>query len=653
MPVRAQDESARDSLKTYDLSEIVIGGQARKDDRPERLYRVDLATLSRLDAPDVAGAVRMLPATTVQTNSRGETLIYIRSAGERQVAVFLDGAPLNVAWDNRVDLSLVPVGVLGGMTVERGAVGPAYGTNTSGGAVNLQGRRLAVDGSVLEATVQSASAGGRQFRGLMARRRGASSLLAGWTIGQSAGLKLPGEATLPFEDDRVLRLNTDRQDANLYVRLEREMDRGRLGLTLIQARAEKGVAPEGHLDPSIDQVRYWRYPLWRYSLAILNGIREKGPTRWSGSVWMTAFRQDIDSYHDASYEDLVETQEDRDQGAGFRLIGERAIAGVRLRAISFASAAQHRQQEFVPGSVPDERIRSGGMEQYRHVLHTTGLEVTSGLTYPGHWVVGLALDGMMTPDTGVFPETGGFRALSVNAEWHRKRSSGSTWKVNAGSKPRFPTMRELFGTALDRFEVNPDLAPERTWMVEGGWNRASARWNTDAMVFWQRTMDTIDQVNVDVDGVRKRSRVNLDGSRVVGLEGALVGDLSTWWRLTGHATWMRPVALVDGEERHLTEKPEVLATVSSRIEPRRGLVVDADLIYTGAAYGLAQDNSQVRLPTTWRINLRVAAQRFFSASGLFAQVYAGVNNLTDELHLSQLGLPEAGRTWRFGLSVSR
>ncbi|MGB1375120.1 MAG: TonB-dependent receptor plug domain-containing protein, partial [Rhodothermales bacterium] len=104
----AQEAPPEDSLKSYDLSEIVIGGQSRQEDRIQRVFRVDLATIARQDVPDVASTLRLLPSTSVQTNSRGETLVYIRSAGERQVAVFLDGAPLNIAWDNRIDLSLVP-----------------------------------------------------------------------------------------------------------------------------------------------------------------------------------------------------------------------------------------------------------------------------------------------------------------------------------------------------------------------------------------------------------------------------------------------------------------------------------------------------------------------------------------------------------------
>jgi len=647
-PVFAQEEVPVDSLKNYNLSEIVIGGQSRQEDRTERVFRVDLATLARQDVPDVASTLRLLPSANVQTNSRGETLVYIRAAGERQVAVFLDGAPLNIAWDNRIDLSLVPATVLGSMTVERGAVSPGYGPNTSGGALNLQSRRLSADGKLSELTVQGGTAGARQFKGLFASRKEANSILVGATLALTDGTPIPDEADLAFEPAGDLRVNTDREESNIYMRLDRAGDKGQLGLTLMHARAEKGVAPEGHLDPAVDRVRYWRYPLWRHSMAILNGVRDTDAVRFSGSAWLTRFRQDIENYEDVSYNTADERLEDTDWSGGVRMIAERQAIGSRWRLISMVSASEHQQVEY-DLNLPDSALESA---TYRSVLHTLGAELTSGIDYPGHWAIGISWDGMRTPETGVFPETGGFDAYAINAEWHRSIGERGTIKMNAGSKPRFPTMRELFGTALDRFVINEELKPERTWMAESGVILAGASWTSEIMVFGQRTEDTIDQENIMVDGERKRQRINLDGSRVVGVEFSGAGEIADRVSLQGHATWLRPV-VTGSDDRRLTEKPEILATLQTGVELKRGVRLDGTAVYTGTAYGLGPDNQLVDLPTSLRFNLRISAQRFFSRNGLFMQVYGGVDNLTDELHISQLGLPAAGRTARFGLSLSR
>ena len=116
--------------------------------------RITLAEIESRDATAVADIARLVPGAHVQTNSRGETLIYLRNAAERQVGVFFNGALLNVPWDNRVDLSLVPASIVGGIEVVQGVPPIEFGTNVIGGAVNLTTRTLESEGRFTEATAQ-------------------------------------------------------------------------------------------------------------------------------------------------------------------------------------------------------------------------------------------------------------------------------------------------------------------------------------------------------------------------------------------------------------------------------------------------------------------------------------------------------------------
>jgi hypothetical protein len=52
-----------------------------------------------------------LPSVGIHTNSRGETVLRLRGSDERQTSIFLDGTPLTVPWDGRVDLSSLQVGL--------------------------------------------------------------------------------------------------------------------------------------------------------------------------------------------------------------------------------------------------------------------------------------------------------------------------------------------------------------------------------------------------------------------------------------------------------------------------------------------------------------------------------------------------------------
>ena len=102
---------------------------------PERTgtARIPVAGALARDPGTVADLARLVPSAVAPTNSRGETLLYVRGAGERQTAVLLDGAPLTVPWDRRLDLALVPVGAVESLDLVRGPASLAAGPNASGG----------------------------------------------------------------------------------------------------------------------------------------------------------------------------------------------------------------------------------------------------------------------------------------------------------------------------------------------------------------------------------------------------------------------------------------------------------------------------------------------------------------------------------------
>ena len=143
-------ETSSDSLMSYDLGEIVVNSGTTFQAEANTISRVAIADIERQNATSISELARLIPAAHVQTNSRGESLIYVRNAGERQVALFFNGALLNIPWDNRVNLDLVPTTAIGGITVSKGVPSVLYGTNVLGGAINITSRSLESIGSVTE-----------------------------------------------------------------------------------------------------------------------------------------------------------------------------------------------------------------------------------------------------------------------------------------------------------------------------------------------------------------------------------------------------------------------------------------------------------------------------------------------------------------------
>lgn len=651
--VQAQaGSSPRDSLLSYDLAEIVVGGGDEQIQEASALQRIGLAQLAQIDAASVEQVARLIPAAHVQTNSRGETLVYLRNAGERQVALFFDGALINVPWDNRVDLSFIPSAAIGGMTVAKGASSVLYGTNVLGGAINLTTRTLGSPGRLTE--VSGSYGDPRQVQANIAHfaRTERFSFTGALSVFDDDGQALSGDAQLPFSQiSTALRTNTDRQLLSGFAQASWQIQpNARVGLALLHVDGNKGVAPEGHLDPLESRVRFWRYPMWQNSLFILSGEQVfSDRTRLRGAVWGSRFAQDIESYTSSAYQQRTDLQEDEDHTFGTRLTLFHQTADGEFRFALNALTSTHRQRDSELGNAPPHLEPRLSYQQ--HVV-SLGSEYHHNLSPATQVVVGGSLDILATPKTGDKPGRDPLTDIGLTSGVIYQINDAWQVKVSAGRKVRFPTMRELFGEALNRFLVNPDLKPETSFLTEASLGVQQANVSGEVIVFLSRTFDTIDQRRVDVDGVTKRQRINLEGSRVYGIETAGAFQLTSSLRAEGHITWMVPRAFADDKTVRLTEKPEWLSSISAVVTPTAAVSVLAESVYIGRAYGLQEDNTLTALPTAWQFNTRISYRHYMAQLGVFAELFLRVDNLTDVLVLPQLGLPGPGREVRGGLNVS-
>ena len=162
-----------------------------------------------------AEALKGLPGVTARTNSRGETVARVRGSEERQTQVFLDGAPLAVPWDARVDLGILPAGLIGAVRVTKGAVPIEFGANAVAGAIDLETR----SGGELDFRA-AASLGSLGFADASAVGTfpvaGVDLTLAASGFTRDAE-PVAGLSALPFsQDGSGRRTNTDAQSGTLF-----------------------------------------------------------------------------------------------------------------------------------------------------------------------------------------------------------------------------------------------------------------------------------------------------------------------------------------------------------------------------------------------------------------------------------------------------
>jgi iron complex outermembrane receptor protein len=593
-----------------------------------RLDPTDVLTSSPVE---LGALVKRAPSAHVVTNSRGEALVYLRSAGERQVAVFFDGALLNVPWDNRYDLSILPSSVVGGVVSATGALSPQYGVNALG-AVSLVPVETS-DSARIEAFGGSAEHAGASVMG--GGNIGSVEALGAFSFARRDGEPLSRNADLQFHQrDGELRTNTDKETISGLARLEVEAGAARFAAAALISHTERGVAPES------DRVdaRFWRYPEIKTRMAVLSGDAAVGPhSQLSGSFWMQDFRQTIDSYESALFDSVEDRDEGRDRTYGARFISRSTFGPTIFTASGNVLTSRHRQRltAFTDGvaATADDLIFSQNAA-------SVGADIEHFVTRSLQATVGGGVDWIEYTQTGDKPGAEPFAepVFRAGLSW----TPGDTMRFRAaiGQKSRMPTMRELFGTALNRFLINPELSPERIRTAELGWDYDDGQARFSIVAFGQDVKDTIDQR--DVDGLRQR--VNLNGSWVAGIESTGQVELAPRWRLSAHATYAktrRKDAAADGSKR-LAERPSVLARVALDYTHHNKARAGLEVLHTGRAFSVNESGLFEPLAISTQLNL-YASYPFKISDGL-VEVFIRGENVADALVEPQIGLPAPGRS---------
>ncbi|MHB1225813.1 MAG: TonB-dependent receptor, partial [Gemmatimonadaceae bacterium] len=170
-------------------------------------------------APLLEEALRAMPFILVHRNSRGETELSVRGSDSRQTAILLDGVPLTLGWDNRSDVSLVPITGATRISLVRGLSSLLHGPNVLGGVVEVSladgaGGEGAPSSLILASSVDQlgghslqAAGGGPLGGGVTAR--GGVGYRDRPGLARSGGLVEPGP-------DADLRTNSDARELDLF-----------------------------------------------------------------------------------------------------------------------------------------------------------------------------------------------------------------------------------------------------------------------------------------------------------------------------------------------------------------------------------------------------------------------------------------------------
>jgi iron complex outermembrane receptor protein len=635
------------------VDEIVVvarGGPNRALQPSLTLNSDDIGQRAPIVAADI---LRSIPFVGVRTNSRGETVVRIRGAEERQVQVFLDGAPLSVPWDGRVDLGALPAGLIERARITSSAAPIEYGPNAVLGVIDFaslspdqSGLRLAQAEAGSLGAANASLAGG--IRSGAWRAVGAASYL------RRDGLAESDSGAVPFAPrDGDLRSNTDLESATVFASGSYLPAWGGVRLSVLSAISARGAAPEGHLDPAFDPPRYWRYPDWRFTQATLNADFSLSPD-WSfrGVAWLQDFSQTIDQYTDASYSTLDAREFDADETLGARLIAdlERDAFGARL--VINAQRSTHRQIDtnFASGTASPEAV-------FRQDLASLGAEFDASLSDTVKFSISGSFDHASSPLTGGREQQDDLTDWAGAAALRWRPNDDWSFAATLGRRTRFPTLRELYGEALSDFILNPDLNPETAVLADftSTWTPANIPVEAELTAFASRIEDTLGRRTLRIAGKRFRQRYNQAGADARGVEARFAWDAADNLQIEGAVASQNLTSLqeADGSRSALFQRPELQANLAIDVQPTSRWDLRIELDHVGEARDEDASGAVVDLPASTQLNLRAFYALSADQSEAQRLLFVSIDNITDELVVPQIGLPAPGRTIRLGLRLAR
>jgi len=600
-------------------------------------------------SPVLSDALREIPFVLVRQNSRGENEISIRGSDSRHQVVLYDGIPLTIGWDSRTDPSVIPLGGARSIAVARGLSTLLQGPNVIAGAVAVDLNRGDSDNTV-ETTAEVRTGidqvGASALFGSIVHpwysSGGKFTLRAGGGYSSRDGFPLSNKVADQYASNDE-RTNSDVEEVQAYLGLRYTTDAGQwLAASASGYTAERGVPPELH----IAEPRLWRYPDTRRIIGVFSGgLGRKRTPLGSGDVEFVVAVNDgsvqIDNYTSPTYSQIDATEYGDENTVTMRVEADHSLGrGEWRNAFTLATVNYREQFDTDPAS------------KYRQRLSSLATE----LDYPlwGLWRanIGGALESAETPLAGGRAAQPKLDAGAFRVGLSTVLSSGVRVHAAANRRSRFPALRELYSGALNRFEPNPDLEPERFSGLEAGATMFASGAQLQGVLFSNTLADAIQRITTP-DG--KFQRVNRNRLRSQGIEllGTWSGEKVTLGAdlMVQHVRVSDPAAL--GSARRPENVPELGAGVNVDLKLGEALAT-MGLNHKGAQYCLHPDlGTNVKLPARTSADASLAREFTVRRTGLLSRLRAllAIDNAFDTAIFDQCGLPEPGRTIRFGMSL--
>jgi iron complex outermembrane receptor protein len=397
----------QDSLRSYKLDEITVKSGLVLE--PKSITNINTKQLQLSDAASLIDIGRYIPSVKAQTNSRGESLFYLRGSSERQVSLFFDGVPLNIPWDNRIDLSLIPTNAVDEISITKGSPSSVYGANTPAGVININSKSFNGREGKLSSTV-----GDYNFKNLSGSYSGGNNKLSYLISGNYKtrdGYSLPANYKNP-DNPADKRINTFNESASFFGKTNYNYsDLSNVSLSASYIDANKGVAPE----TNVENPRFWRYPVWQKWYLSSNGSHSFNDSRSSFITYTASYSKlenSINQYSSINYKTIDEVENGDDEIFYGRLIYTNLLDFSSLLKLSASAMHTTHDEEII--ELLNSITTSRSLNTYSQNILSFGAEYEY-LDQNYTAIFGASYDISSTPKTGDKPGKDAISDYSINS----------------------------------------------------------------------------------------------------------------------------------------------------------------------------------------------------------------------------------------------
>ena len=617
----------------YTLGEVVVSGANDGVQATQTMYTVTAQDIQSRGARTLDQAIALLPGVNIRTGAEGVPRIDIRGFRTRHVVLLLDGIPVNSAFDQQFDPTIIPTENIAEIKLTEGASSVLYGQGGLGGVINI----ITKKGTNGLQGMVSAETGDHEAYLTRASISGARDKFDYFISSSSSNINafpLSNDFRPTSEQGTGYRRNSDRERNNVFGNAGFTPNKDlTIGLTFTYSQGQFGKPASSindPFDPFAAPPKYERiddFEGYSVQLATDYAITDKLSIR--GWVFINQLDQHDNMYDNGNLNSFNLTGSFREQVStsvkGISLQPKYDMGDMGKVTLSLAAEGDGWENNGVTATIPNTfsplnankslAIYSTGLEY--ELAPLPGLGLVAG--YGHYWQT---RDEMSADDysvlAGVFYDI--FADTRLKASFKRS--------------VRFPSLSDLY----DLSQGNPNLVTERSYSYEGGVEQ-KLPWNSDvSLTGFYTTANNLIQ-NDQITG----RNTNLSEVRFKGVELAATTQFVKRLLLRAAYTYLdsRDLSRPGRDQQQYTPGDKV--TLEGKYDFESGFSPYASLLYVGNQYFYTKNNvtpvQKAKLNDYTIVNLKLS-QRFLDNR---VTIYVGADNLFDANYETSYGFPQAGR----------